>query len=61
MEERRFESLENIMGVQEASESWGLAPSYIKDLCANGKIKAKKIGKTWVIDKNQENPSQLKK
>jgi excisionase family DNA binding protein len=44
------------MGVEEASQLWGLSPGYIKNLCAEGKIEAKKIGKTWVIDKTQRNP-----
>ncbi len=54
-------NLNNVIGVEEASKLWGLSPGYIKNLCADGKIVSKKIGKTWVIDKNQENPSQLKK
>lgn len=54
-------SLDNIIGVEEASKLWGLSPGTIKNYCADGKIIAKKIGKTWVIDKNQENPSQSKK
>lgn len=49
-------ALANVIGVEEASELWGLSPGYIKNLCADGKIKAKKIGKTWVIEKNQPNP-----
>lgn len=49
-------SLENIIGVEEASQLWGLSPGYIKNLCAEGRLKAKKIGKTWIIDKNQPNP-----
>lgn len=53
--------LENVIGVEEAARIWGLKPGYIKNLCAEGKIKAKKIGKTWVIDKTQENPAKLKK
>ena len=53
--------LENIIGVEEAAELWGLSAGYIKNLCAEGKIKSKKIGKTWIIDKTQENPSKLKK
>lgn len=53
--------LENIIGVEEASELWGLSAGYIKNLCAEGKILSKKIGNTWVIDKTQENPSKLKK
>lgn len=54
-------SLDNIIGVDEASKLWGLSPGTIKNYCADGKIIAKKIGKTWVIDKTQDNPSRLKK
>ena len=50
-------SLHNIIGVEEAAELWGLSAGYIKNLCADEKIIAKKIGKTWVIDKNQDNPN----
>jgi hypothetical protein len=51
-------ALEKIMGVDEAAELWQLSPGYIKNLCAAGKINCKKIGKTWVIDKTQPNPSK---
>ncbi|WP_078548662.1 helix-turn-helix domain-containing protein [Litchfieldia alkalitelluris] len=50
--------LDNIIGVEEASKLWGLSSGYIKNLCASGKIQAKKIGKTWVILKDQPNPSK---
>jgi hypothetical protein len=50
--------LDLVMGVEEASQLWGLSPGYIKNLCAHQDIKAKKIGKTWVIDKTQPNPSK---
>lgn len=50
--------LDKVIGAEEASQLWGLSSSYIKDLCAKGKIKCKKIGKTWVIDKSQPNPSK---
>lgn len=53
--------LENIIGVKEAAELWGLEASYVKNLCAQGKVKAKKVGNTWIIDKHQENPSKVKK
>lgn len=46
--------LEQVIGVDEASELWNLSPGYIKNLCAANKIKCKKIGKTWVIDKTQK-------
>jgi hypothetical protein len=51
-------TLNKIMGVDEASTLWNLQPGYIKNLCAEDKIKCKKIGKTWVIDKTQPNPSK---
>ncbi|MGA9172404.1 MAG: helix-turn-helix domain-containing protein [Thermoactinomyces sp.] len=46
------------MGVEEAAKLWGYKPGYIKNLCAQGKIEAKKIGKTWVISKNQPHPRE---
>lgn len=49
--------LDQIMGVNEASQLWDLAPGYIKNLCASGKLKARKIDNRWIIDKNQPNPS----
>lgn len=56
--EDRFEAIDSVMGVEEASEFWNLSAGYIKNLCSEGKIKAKKVGKTWVIDKTQLNPSK---
>ena len=53
--------LDQIMGVDEASRLWNYAPGYIKNLCAEGKIEARKIGKTWVILKNQNSPRMIKK
>lgn len=50
-------ALEKIMGVEEASQKWGLSPGYIKNLCAAGKVEAVKIGKTWIIAKEQSHPS----
>ncbi len=52
------DSLSHVIGVEEASQIWNLSSGYIKNLCASNKIKCKKIGKTWVIDKNQPNPSK---
>ena len=43
--------LENVIGVSEASKITKLAEGTIKNYCAAGRIQAKKIGKTWVIDK----------
>ncbi|PGT35611.1 hypothetical protein COC97_24345 [Bacillus anthracis] len=49
------ETLNNVIGVDEAHFISGLSAGYIKNLCAVGKITAKKIGKTWIIDKEQFN------
>jgi len=43
--------LDSVIGVNEASEITGLSPGTIKNQCAEGRIEAKKIGQTWVIDK----------
>lgn len=51
-------ALHNVIGVEEAAELWGLSAGTIKNYCAQGKIQSRKIGKTWVIDKNQPNPGQ---
>ncbi|MCY9066618.1 helix-turn-helix domain-containing protein [Bacillus inaquosorum] len=48
--------LDKIIGVDEASKLWDLSPGYIKNLCAHGKLECKKIGKTWIILKDQPNP-----
>lgn len=53
-----MKNLENIMGVDEASKLWGLHPGTIKNLCADGVVIAKKIGNTWVIERDQPNPSK---
>ena len=45
-------SIKNIVGVDELSKIVHLSPGTVKNYCAKGKIKAKKIGKTWVVDKN---------
>ena len=49
--------LDHVIGVNEASELWGYTPGTVKNLCAVGKIRAKKIGKHWIIAKNQ-NPRE---
>jgi len=43
--------LDNIIGVEEATTILGLSPGTIKNYCASGKIPAKKIGNTWIMDK----------
>lgn len=43
----------NVIGVNEAASILNVSPGYVKNLCAQGKIVAKKIGKTWVIDRSR--------
>lgn len=50
--------LDHIMGTEEASKLWNLSQDYIKHLCQKSKLKATRIGKTWVLDKNQTNPKK---
>ncbi|MDA1553579.1 helix-turn-helix domain-containing protein [Bacillus cereus] len=46
-------NLHNVIGVKEAASILNASPGHVKNLCAQGKIVAKKIGKTWVIDKSR--------
>lgn len=52
--------LDQIISVQEASKLWGLSPDHVKLLCRNGEVEAKKIGNSWAVLKDQENPKQRK-
>ncbi|MFE7378528.1 helix-turn-helix domain-containing protein [Bacillus cereus] len=45
--------LHNVIGVHEAASILNASPGHVKNLCAQGKIVAKKIGNTWVIDKSK--------
>ncbi|MFA2694483.1 helix-turn-helix domain-containing protein [Bacillus mycoides] len=45
--------LQNVIGVNDAASILNVSPGYVKNLCAQGKIVAKKIGKTWVIDRTR--------
>lgn len=50
--------LNQIMGVDEAGDKWDKSPDHIKRLCRDGKVKAVKIGKTWIMEKDQEYPKR---
>lgn len=45
--------LHNVIDVHEAASILNVSPGHIKNLCAQGKIVAKKIGNTWVIDRSR--------
>lgn len=57
----KINPLDQIMGVQEASELWDMSADHIKALCSSGNLMSRKIGKTWVILKDQPNPRQRNK
>lgn len=46
------------MGTEEAAELWGLTQDHIKKLCRLGKCNAVRIGKTWVVARDQNNPAK---
>jgi len=46
--------LERVIGVEEAAKLTGYKEGYLKNLCAERKIPAKKIGNVWVIDRFTE-------
>lgn len=50
--------LNGVIGAEEAADMWGLSAGTVKNMCADGKVRAKKIGKTWVISKYQPNPKK---
>ncbi|WP_457195885.1 hypothetical protein [Paenibacillus polymyxa] len=51
-----------IMGVEGAAEKWkNISPGTVKNMCASGKVKAVKLGKTWVMDVDHPNPRLTEK
>ena len=46
--------LDIIIGVEEAAKLTGYKEGYLKNLCAEKKIPAKKVGNVWVIDRYTE-------
>ncbi|MGM1023222.1 MAG: hypothetical protein ACQEXV_22550 [Bacillota bacterium] len=46
-----------IMGVEDAAQKWKYkSPGTVKNMCATGKVKAVKKGKTWIMDVDHPNP-----
>lgn len=56
-----MDALKQIMGVDEAGKQWGLSPDHVKRLCRDEKVEAVKIGKTWVLKKDQKKPGKISK
>lgn len=49
--------IDQLMTTEEASEVWGMHQDYIKRLCIANKVVARKKAKTWLILRDQPNPS----
>lgn len=56
----RTAPLDKIMTAEEAALLWDLSASHVKHLCQDGKLVAKKFGKTWMLTKDQPNPKTRK-
>lgn len=48
-----YAALDNVIGVNDAHLISSLSPGHIKNLCAAGAIESKKIGGTWVINRER--------
>lgn len=53
--------LDNVIGTEEAARLWDVTQDHVKRLCRDGKCVAKQIGKTWIVLKDQPNPTKKKK
>lgn len=51
-------NLKHVEGTKKAAEIWGMGEENVKKLAQTGKIEAKKIGNSWAIDMQQENPKK---
>ena len=49
-------AINNVMDVEEASELWGISKQRLKVICAEGGVIARKVGRIWIIEKDQKNP-----
>ncbi|MEW4425876.1 helix-turn-helix domain-containing protein [Paenibacillus pabuli] len=47
-----------LMSTEDASELWGLSQGYIKNLCNQGGVIAHKVGRSWLLLRDQPNPKQ---
>lgn len=50
---KAYAALDNVIGVNDAHLISSLSPGHIKNLCAAGTIESKKIGGTWVINRER--------
>lgn len=54
-------ALDQIMGVVEAAEKWGISADRVKRYCEESRFPCIKIGKTWIMLKNQIKPTNPRK
>lgn len=52
--------LDEIMTTEEASKLWGVHQDHVKRLCREGKVKCRKFGKMYILQKNQPKPGMRK-
>lgn len=52
---------DNLIGVNEAAKLWDFSADRIKRFCQDGEIIARRIGRDWVIIKNQPAPERRRK
>lgn len=45
--------MKNYISTQEASKKWNMSERHIRRLCETEKIKAEKVGSTWMVNINQ--------
>ncbi|RXT08858.1 hypothetical protein [Ammoniphilus sp. CFH 90114] len=50
------EILDQLMSIEEASQLWNLEKSFIRQLCMDGRVIARRIDNTWVLLRNQDTP-----
>ena len=49
------------LSISQTSEKWNLSPSWINDLCSDGRIPgAMKIGSYWAIPEDAERPKDAR-
>jgi len=54
-------TLDHVIGTQEAAKMWNISQDHVKRLCREGRCFSKQIGNTWIVHKDQPNPSTYKK
>lgn len=53
--------LNKVIGTEEAAKLWDISQDHVKRLCREGRCVAKQIGKTWILLKDQPDPTNKRK